>query len=268
MTRGSLKASHIEQVIAVASDGQSDETTDKSNVIHRSWARCVKQHGLDPTAARPARIIESGRLRERQEQIESFLRVARAGMEQLFKRVSSLGYVLLLTDAEGIAVDYIGNDQWDRELRRAGLYLGADWNEQHVGTCGVGTCIYEREPLTCHQDDHFDSTHIGLTCTAAPLFDPTGEFMGVLDVSALRSPEARESQHLTRHLTVMYAQMVDDSNFLRHFHNQWILRLGFDWALVNVSGEAMVAFDRDGMIVGANTGARTSLDRRFQGHSG
>src|SRR3989442_13627825 len=64
--------------------------------------------------------------------MESLLRVARAGMEQLFKRVSSLGYVLLLTDAEGIAVDYIGNDQWDRELRRAGLYLGADWNEQHV----------------------------------------------------------------------------------------------------------------------------------------
>jgi len=51
----------------------------------------------------------------------------------------------------------------------------------------------------------------------APLFDPTGEFMGVLDVSALRSPEARESQHLTRHLTVMYAQMVDDSNFCAIF---------------------------------------------------
>ncbi len=265
MAHASLKASHIEHVIAVASDSESHETRDKSDIIHRSWARCVKQHGLDPTAARPARIIESGRLRERQEQIESFLRVARAGMEQLFKRVSSLGYVLLLTDAEGIAVDYIGNDQWDRELRRAGLYLGADWNEQHVGTCGVGTCIYEREPLTCHQDDHFDSTHIGLTCTAAPLFDPTGEFMGVLDVSALRSPEARESQHLTRHLTVMYAQMVDDSNFLRHFHNQWILRLGFDWALVNVSGEAMVAFDRDGMIVGANTGARKALVAILEG---
>ncbi len=89
MAHASLKASHIEHVIAVASDSESHETRDKSDIIHRSWARCVKQHGLDPTAARPARIIESGRLRERQEQIESFLRVARAGMEQLFKRVSS-----------------------------------------------------------------------------------------------------------------------------------------------------------------------------------
>src|SRR5882762_3552711 len=92
MAHGSLKASHIEQVIAVASDSESHETSDKSDIIHRSWARCVKQHGLDPTEARPARIIESGRLREHQEQIESFLRVARAGMEQLFKRVSSLGW--------------------------------------------------------------------------------------------------------------------------------------------------------------------------------
>jgi transcriptional regulator of acetoin/glycerol metabolism len=246
-------------VIAVATDGVADEAKSGSDIIRKSWARCVNDHGLDPTASRPARIIDSAQLREHQEQIESFLRVARAGMEQLFKRLSPLGYVLLLTDADGITVDYIGNDQWDRELRRAGLYLGADWNEQHVGTCGVGTCIYERESLTCHQGDHFDATHIGLTCTAAPLFDPTGEFMGVLDVSALKSPEARESQHLTRHLTVMYAQMVDDSNFLRHFHNHWVLRLGADWALINVSGELMVAFDRDGVIVGANGGARKAL---------
>ena len=187
------------------------------------------------------------------------MRVARAGMEQLYKRVSPLGYVLLLTDAQGITVDCIGNDQWDRELRRSGLCLGADWNESRAGTCGVGTCIVERAPLTCHQDDHFDATHIGLTCTTAPLFDPMGEFIGVLDISALTSPSERPSQHLARHMTVMYAKMVEDANFIRHFSDRWILRLDVDWALVEVSGECLLAFDVDGVIVGANTGARRLL---------
>ncbi|MGI9132695.1 MAG: GAF domain-containing protein, partial [Rhodoferax sp.] len=197
-------ANHIDEVIARTSRPQGGGVS-AQDLISRSWTRCVTDHGLDPTRAQPARIIENAQLREHQDQIESFLRVARAGMEQLYKRVSPLGYVLLLTDAQGVTVDYIGNDQWDRELKRSGLCLGADWNESHAGTCGVGTCIVERTPLTCHQGDHFDATHIGLTCTTAPLFDPSGEFIGVLDISALTSPSEKASQHLARHMTVMFA---------------------------------------------------------------
>jgi transcriptional regulator of acetoin/glycerol metabolism len=251
--------SHIDEVIARTSGRVAHLVEGDEDLITRSWTRCVNEHGLDPTRSQPARVLDNWQLREHQEQIESFLRVARAGMEQLYKRVAPLGYVLLLTDAQGVTVDYIGNDQWDRELKRSGLCLGADWNESHAGTCGVGTCIVERKPLTCHQGDHFDATHIGLTCTTAPLFDPTGEFIGVLDISALSSPSEKPSQHLARHMTVMFAKMVEDANFMRHFSDQWILRLGVDWALVDVSGECMLAFDADGKIVGANSGARQLL---------
>jgi transcriptional regulator of acetoin/glycerol metabolism len=251
--------SHIDEVIARTSGRVAHLVEGDDDLITRSWTRCVNEHGLDPTRSQPARVLDNWQLREHQEQSESFLRVARAGMEQLYKRVAPLGYVLLLTDAQGVTVDYIGNDQWDHELKRSGLCLGADWNESHAGTCGVGTCIVERTPLTCHQGDHFDATHIGLTCTTAPLFDPTGEFIGVLDISALSSPSEKPSQHLARHMTVMFAKMVEDANFMRHFSDQWILRLGVDWALVDVSGECMLAFDSDGKIVGANSGARQLL---------
>lgn len=254
-----LVTSHIDKVIACTSRNFLHPMAGDDTVIARSWTRCVSEHGLDPTRPQPARVLDNWQLREHQEQIESFLRVARAGMEQLYKRVAPLGYVLLLTDAHGVTVDFIGNDQWDCELKRSGLCLGADWNESHAGTCGVGTCIVERTPLTCHQDDHFDATHIGLTCTTAPLFDPTGEFIGVLDISALSSPSEKPSQHLARHMTVMFAKMVEDANFMRHFSGHWILRLGVDWALVDVSGECMLAFDADGQIVGANSGARQML---------
>lgn len=251
--------SHIDSVIARTSPHLNGGLANDDDLITRSWTRCIREHGLDPTCTQPARVLDNWQLREHQEQIESFLRVARSGMEQLYKRVSPLGYVLLLTDAHGVTVDFIGNDQSDRELKHSGLCLGADWSESHAGTCGVGTCIVERMPLTCHQGDHFDATHIGLTCTTAPLFDPTGEFVGVLDISALTSPSEKPSQHLAHHMTVMFAKMVEDANFMRHFSDRWILRLGVDWALVDVSGECMLAFDRDGQILGANSGARKLL---------
>jgi transcriptional regulator of acetoin/glycerol metabolism len=251
---------HIERVISAATE-QTGLSQDSSvyDLIKKSWVRCVNDYGLDPARRQPARIVTDSQLREHQEQLEDFLHVARAGMEQLYKRISSLGYVLLLTDAKGVTVDYIGNDALEKDLKKAGLYLGADWNEQFAGTCAVGTCIVEQTPLTCHRDDHFDSTHISLTCNSAPLFQPNGEFMGVLDVSLLTPPMVRESQMLTLQLTSLYAQLIEDANFLRHFSHRWILRLGTAWALVDVCGEQMLAFDEDGIVVGANSGARKRL---------
>jgi sigma-54 dependent transcriptional regulator, acetoin dehydrogenase operon transcriptional activator AcoR len=254
--RNTEQAQHIKNVMAVTQHSGRHADDDCTDLIHKSWLRCVNEYGLDPAQPKPARIVTSGQLRTHQEQIEEFMLVARVGMEQMYKRVSGLEYVLLLTDANGIAVDYIGSDARKRELKSAGLYLGADWSETYSGTCGVGTCLVEKTALTCHKDDHFDSTHIDLTCTSAPLFDPEGKFLAVLDLSALRSPESKESQHLALHLTVMYAQMIEDANFLRHFRDRWILRLGTTWELVEVSGEVMIAFDEEGVVVGANTGAR------------
>lgn len=247
---------HIDHVLSVVEelDGRDDGTD--TDLIRRSWKRCVNDYGLDPARAPAARIVPSQQLREHREQIEEFLRVARAGMEQMYKRISGSDYVLLLSDAEGITVDYIGHDSAAPQLKAAGLYLGAEWSETYAGTCAVGTCLIEKQPITCHQGEHFGASHIGLTCTSAPLFDPEGKFLAVLDMSALRSPREKDSQLLAVHLTSMYAQMIEDANFLRHFRNDWILRLGSTWELVDVSGDAMLAFNEDGLIVGANTGAR------------
>ena len=251
----SLQSRHIDNVYSIAT-GTALLADPAASLVHKSWARCVRDHGLDPSRPTPARILPAQEVRVHQQQLEHFLRAARAGMEDIYRRVAELGYMVLLTDAEGITVDYIGNPAWDDQLRRAGLYLGADWNEAHAGTCGVGTCLIERQPMTCHQTEHFDATHIALTCTTAPLFDHSGKLTAILDVSALRSPEARESQHLVRHLVSMYARMIEDADFLRHFRGHWILRLGSAFGLVDVAGEVMLAFDDGGTLVGANGGAR------------
>ncbi|MBR0568195.1 sigma-54-dependent Fis family transcriptional regulator [Azoarcus sp. L1K30] len=252
---------HISRVLSVVHGEASPDDR-----IQRSWRRCIEHYDLDPTRPTPAHIIEGTLLREHRDQIEEFLQVARTGMEQLYKRVCDLGYVLLLTDASGVTVDFIGNDRWQGELRRSGLYLGADWSEARAGTCAVGTCIADLSPITCHQVDHFDASHIGLTCNSAPLFDPTGELLGVLDVSALTSPSPRESQHLALQLTMMYAKMVEDANFMRFFRAAFVLRLGAAWPMVDASGEMMLAFDADGIVVGANSVARRGL--RAGGDSG
>ena len=177
------QAAHIDELVRVA----VGQTSARDAIIHQSWLRCVSEHKLDPVVLRDARIVPSGRLREHRDAMDEFLHTARFGVEMLYRQIAGLGYVLLLTDAKGITVDFIGDPTFNNTLRKAGLYLGADWNEPHAGTCAVGTCIAAEEALTVHQSDHFDATHIPLTCTAAPVFDPNGKLAAVLDISALRS---------------------------------------------------------------------------------
>ena len=256
-----LQREHIHAVMRLAGEGMPlADAPAPDPLIRESWTRCVHQHHLDPTRMQEAIILPSHVLREHQQRLEELLHIARHGLEALYQQVAGLGYCVLLTDARGVTVDFIGDLQLDVSLRHAGLYLGSDWNEQHAGTCGVGTVIATGQALTVHQGDHFDATHIPLTCTAAPVYDPLGELKAVLDISALTSPQAKSSQQLALQLVKVFAQRVENANFLRWFRNHWVLKLHPSPEFVEISPDHLVALDASGRIVGHNRAAQLLLE--------
>ncbi|MCL7943737.1 sigma-54-dependent Fis family transcriptional regulator [Marinobacter sp. ATCH36] len=259
MTMQLAKRRHIDAVLSFTDDRSSSVLPPGSELIGRSWKRCIDEYGLDPSQPRSARIVTQQILKEHQDSVDEFLNVARAGVEQLYMNIANLGYVLLLTDHRGITVQYLGDRRYDQRLRKAGLYLGADWSEQYAGTCAVGTCIEEQQPLTCHRVDHFDASHINLTCTSAPILDPLGNLLAVLDISALDSPDPRSSQTFAMHLTQLYARMIEDAYFLRRYRNQTIFRCDASREFVQVNGQYLFAIDDDGCVEAANTAGRSLI---------
>jgi transcriptional regulator of acetoin/glycerol metabolism len=261
-----LQREHIHAVMRLGGEGLPlVDAPSPDPVICASWSRCVHEHHLDPARMREAVILPSYRVREHQERLDELLRIARHGLEALYEKVAGMGYCVLLTDARGVTVDFIGDLQLDTTLRRAGLTLGSDWSEPHAGTCGVGTAIATGEALTVHQGDHFDATHIPLTCTAAPVYDPLGRLEAVLDISALTSPQAKSSQHLALQLVKVYAHRVENANFLRWFRNDWVLKLHPTPEFVEISPDHLVALDAGGRIVGHNRSAQLLLEAEHGG---
>ena len=236
---------------------------DRDPLIRDSWQRCLSTYRLDPSAMKGAHIHTNSRLREHQDAMDGFLHVARVGVESLYRQVAGLGYVLLLTDAKGVTVDFIGDTSNYENLRRVGLFGGADWNEALAGTCAVGTCIATGKALTVHQSDHFDGHNIGLTCTSAPVFAPDGSLAAVLDISAMRSPEPKLSQHLALQLVTSYAQKIENANLLNNFRNQWMLQLSRSQEFVDVDPEYWIAIDSGGQILGYNNAARELISAEF-----
>lgn len=251
--------SHVKEIERVTGGACSA----RDDAVVQSWRRCVNDYRLDPANARNAYIVPQARLREHQEQAEALIRISRAGLASLFDQVAADDYVLLLSDARGVAVDYLGHPRLDDELRRAGLYLGAEWSESRAGTCAVGACLVSGEPVVIHQDDHFDTTHASLTCTAAPIFDTRGELAAVLDMSQLRSPVPKSSQRLALHLAKATARRIEMANLVARTGDEWVLRLARTPDFLDTAPDAALSLDGAGRISGVTASGLAALGRRL-----
>jgi transcriptional regulator of acetoin/glycerol metabolism len=220
-------------------------------LIARSRQRSLHLHRLDPAQGGP-RVLSAGALREHRDPLAPLLDVARSGMESLYLQIRDVGYVVLLTDADGVAVEFINNPVVDREARRAGLAAGGCWTEDHEGTCAVGMALVDQLPLTVHHDEHFRAVNRRLTCSAAPIFAADGRLVAVLDASALESPADRRSQRLVLSMVHQTARMIENAYFLRQFDHHLVLRTSGRREFLEVTTEGLIALDAEGRIVAVN----------------
>ncbi|WP_407977461.1 sigma-54-dependent Fis family transcriptional regulator [Brucella pseudogrignonensis] len=253
--------SHIKEIERVAMGGASD----RDRPVIQSWLRCLNDYQLNPAQTQQAYIVPDTLLREHREQSEELIRIGRSGLEALFRQVADQNYVLLLSDARGVTVEFMGDPTFDNQLRKAGLYLGSEWSEDRAGTCAVGACMVSGKPVIIHQDDHFDACHIGLTCTAAPIFDTFGDLSAVLDISQLRSPTAKASQQLALHLVASTARRIELANLMTRAGEDWVLRLAKLPDFLDVDPDAALTVNGNGVITGMTHGGFGAVARAM-GH--
>jgi AraC-like DNA-binding protein len=248
-------ARHLDQVVAVVS-GEANGGMDA--VIENSWVRCAKALAIDPAARRSPRILTLSELRIARDAALNLIEVARPELDHLYKIVRPAKYVILLCDKSGLVIEHRGEQSEAETFIRWGTWLGGVWAEEAEGTNGIGTCVIEQRPLTVHQSQHFRARHIALSCSGAPIFDPNGGLLGVLDVSSI-DPNLSEHAHaLTGGLTIATAQAIEERLFRREFRPHWIVAL----APPGEPGAAMlIAIDQDRTVVGADRTACTMLGR-------
>jgi transcriptional regulator of acetoin/glycerol metabolism len=92
--------------------------------------------------------------------------------------------MMLLTDPFGIVLETAGDHGTLGEGERIHLAAGGQWNEDTMGTNGIGTALATGQPAQVHATEHFCEGIKAWTCAAAPVHHPiTGKILGVLDIS-------------------------------------------------------------------------------------
>jgi AraC-like DNA-binding protein/PAS domain-containing protein len=248
-----IAVSHANHVYAVA-EGQ--ESAPGLEPISTSWQRCVTEYGVDPGARAAPRILTVAEVKDVRDPIEALIESAGDELDRLHALVSPAGYIVLLTDKTGVAVEHRADEAQESDCRHWGIWLGGVWTESVEGTNGIGTCITEARPVTVHRGQHFRSRHIDLSCSGAPILEDDGTLLAVVDVSAY-DPELSEGAHaLTGALVLMSARAIEERYFRQRYRRHWIGAL----ALPQESGPgALLALDGARRIVGANWVARKVL---------
>ena len=241
---------HADRVQAAIASGASARSA-----LAASWRRSSDRHRLDPAARTPPRRLTEAELCEARQRIEPLIRAAQASLDRLYLAVGGVGCCVLLADRDGVPVDRRGAVADDATFRDWGLWTGAVWSEAAEGTNGIGTCLVEQRALTIHRDQHFFARNTLLSCTTAPIHDHEGRLAAALDVSSCRADLTEAFANLIAVALLDAARRVESEAFRMAFPGARVLLVpGGDRG-----GPALVAVDRDDLVIGATRAARIAL---------
>lgn len=252
--RGANAGPHADLVHSVVGHSMSGLPTGArpAPTVDISWRRCLNDFKLDPMRDYQPHVLDLSRLKDLQSEFEELVQIARAEMDSLYEQISGSGYALLLADTQGVILCEKIDPTLKKTFLGAGLIVGAEWSERCEGTNGIGTCAAEARPITIHQTDHFRSRHIRLSCSAAPIHDPHGRIIAVLDASCVNAEGSRESQMHTVALVNSSARLIEKCLFLRRYRSDAMLRFHHRPEFVDLLHDGAIAVAADGSIMASD----------------
>ncbi|MDQ6435870.1 sigma-54-dependent Fis family transcriptional regulator [Mesorhizobium sp. LHD-90] len=153
------------------------------SLIHESWYRSVSG-GIDAQGVEAPLNSDRDEIEFLTRANAELLAAARRSFESLGRLLDGTGAMLVLADADGVLIDAIGDKRTLHDGMDIHLAIGGKWNEEAVGTNGIGTALWTGEPIFVHAAEHFCAGIKSWTCAGAPIRDPLdGRIIGVVDLS-------------------------------------------------------------------------------------
>lgn len=246
---------HADYVNSVVKASGVGALHDLDNPVTRSWRRCMNDFSLDPAASQEILVVDRPDLAARLEKQAGLLSIAQLEMANLHHQLAGSGFGIILTDADGVVLNVVGDPDFTDTASSTGVLSGGVWSEEQQGTNGMGTCLIERRPLIVHQNEHFLTRNTVLTCSAAPIFNHTGDLIAVLDASSY----SHLAQQHTLVLVNMAAQTIESRVFLCRFKDHYVLRFHSRPEFIGTLGEGELAFSPEGHLIAANHSALFQL---------
>ncbi|WP_233870393.1 sigma-54-dependent Fis family transcriptional regulator [Paraburkholderia adhaesiva] len=211
--------------------------------------------GLRASARPDYDVLTGAGLTLKREQNRVLCAHAMPVMETLHEQIINTQSMIVLTNAEGLILHSVGDDDFLQRAEKVALRPGANWSENRQGTNAIGTALAEGCAMVVHGNQHYLSANQFLTCSSVPIIDPYGDVIGVLDVTG----DHRSYHPHTMALAKMSVQMIENHLFTTTFHETLQVSFHSRPEFLGTLMEGIVAFTNDGRFLSANRSAQFQL---------
>jgi sigma-54 dependent transcriptional regulator, acetoin dehydrogenase operon transcriptional activator AcoR len=229
--------------------GTSDSSQVRKVILH-SWQRCL-QNDVDPFNNALHHHLQGNDLSQAIQQRERLINVAQPFMDDLYTIVKGTGFVVALSNESGYIIKILGDDGASEKPMTSNFFIGASWHEKDAGTNAIGTALEERKPIQVSGAEHYCQGHHCLTCSAAPIFDPEDQLIGILDISG-----SYESAHRhTLGMVVAAAKAIIAQLRIRKKNHQLAVANKKLVSFFNMVSDGVLILDKNGIISELNPAA-------------
>lgn len=223
-------------------------------LILDSWARCMDV-GLLPAAKLSVPVVEAAELAHRRDRSEFVRRLAQAELETLSRQIAGSNFLLAFADQEGVILDLYADNRFSMSSSDAGILPGSVWTEHVAGTNGLGTALAVGSAVAVTGPEHYFLKLGGISCTAAPVRDASGQVVGVLDASSYYESRQRHTQALVQ----MAATHIENSLLAHQMRGHWVLAIHPRPEFLGTLSTGLLAFDAQGVLAAVNGPAQHLL---------
>ena len=188
VARGSSRFRYDERKVMTAwesflNGGEEQEYANVRPLVQDSWERC-KSFGIDAHGTGAPLRNDQDYLHQLHEDNYDLLTAAAGSLAMLKHLLDNASAMIILTDRDGVILESFGDTKTVEAGRDIHLEVGGGWNENTVGTNGIGTALSTGKPVLIHAAEHYCQDVKAWTCAAAPIFEPfDGSVVGVVDLS-------------------------------------------------------------------------------------
>lgn len=151
-------------------------------IIADSWKRC-KLAGVDPYSKRPTGTLNNKEIKALLERNRHLIEVSWPILKMIGEMIRGSGFRVDLVDKDGYFLKILSDMEILEESKKLGSVIGANRSELVVGTNGIGIALSAGKSIQILGPEHYNIYHHNWTCSAAPIYDPSGNIAGVVNMS-------------------------------------------------------------------------------------
>lgn len=212
-------------------------------------------YGLRPYESPDFCPVRQNELKTQIERSQSLFTYALPVMETLYDQIVNTQSMVILTDAAGLILHSMGDDDFLARADKVALRPGAVWSEESRGTNAIGTALAENRATLVHGADHFLEANQFLTCSCMTILDAYGKTVGALDVTG----DHRGFHKHTMALVRMSAQMIENQLFANAFQDMVCIRFHARAEFLGTLVEGIASFTPGGRFLSANRSGQFQL---------